>query len=172
MKVAIIYSTMQGHTKKISHHIGNILNEKAYDVDYINLDNMQDFDISDYDKIIIGASIRYGKFRKNLFSFINKYTNELNSMPSFLFTVNLVARKANKDSAETNVYTRKLLNKINWQPKDVAVFAGEVCWSKYSWWQTKIIQLIMVITKGPTDTSVDMEFTDWNNVTNFAAKID
>ena len=38
----------------------------------------------------------------------------------------------------------------------------------YNWWQTRIIQLIMKITGGSTDTSKDIEFTDWERVRSFA----
>ncbi|MNG25576.1 Protoporphyrinogen IX dehydrogenase [menaquinone] [compost metagenome] len=48
------------------------------------------------------------------------------------------------------------------------MFAGALRYSRYNWWQTRIIQLIMMITGGSTDTSQDIEFTDWEKVRAFA----
>ncbi len=63
---------------------------------------------------------------------------------------------------------KKFLRLSPWKPKTLGVFAGALRYSRYNWWQTRLIQLIMMITGGSTDTSQDIEFTDWEKVRAFA----
>ena len=66
-KSIIVFSSVDGHTREICEYIANYLDEN---IDVISLDELPD--LEKYQKIIIGASIRYGKYRKNLFDFIKK----------------------------------------------------------------------------------------------------
>jgi menaquinone-dependent protoporphyrinogen oxidase len=49
----------------------------------------------------------------------------------------------------------------------LAIFAGKVDYPKYTFWERLMIQLIMLMTKGPTDPKAIVEFTDWQQVENF-----
>ncbi len=169
MKALLLTASTDGQTEKIMRVLASDILYDDYDI--LDIHTNPKIDWQDYDMVVIGASIRYGHYHKNLYQFIKENAQQLNAMKSYFFGVNLVARKANKNTAETNSYTRKFLQKIEWKPQRVAVFAGACAWSKYNFWQTKIIQLIMVITKGPTDTGQDIEFTDWQNVTAFAKSL-
>ena len=64
-------------------------------------------DIAKFDRIIIGASIRYGKHKKELFDFIDLHLDELAKKDNAFFSVNVVARKPEKNTPETNPYMKK-----------------------------------------------------------------
>ena len=127
--------------------------------------------IEDYDRIIIGASIRYVKYRESLFDFIDKNKNTIDTKKNAFFSVNVVARKKEKNKPETNPYVSKFLNNTNWIPKKIGVFAGKIDYPKYKLLDKYAIKFIMRITKGPTDTSKTYEFTDWDMVIEFARNI-
>ena len=95
----------------------------------------------------------------------------LESKPNAFFSVNIVARKPEKNRPETNPYIRKFKKKSSWQPKELAVFAGKIDYQKCSFWDRHIIRLIMWITKGPTHPTTVAEFTDWAEVEVFARRI-
>ena len=82
--------------------------------------------------------------------------------------VNLTARKPEKRSPQTNAYTRKFLLASPWQPKQCAVFAGALRYPRYRWFDRIMIQFIMRMTGGETDTSKEVEYTDWQQVDRFA----
>ena len=166
----IIYSSTDGHTKNICERIINSSNNKNV-IKIVSLDQAMKLDISKYDKIIIGASIRYGKHSGNLYKFIELNKETLNQKESTFFSVNVVARKPEKNSPDTNPYIRKFLKKSKWKPKKIAVFAGKVDYPKYGLFDKYIIKLIMFITKGPTDTSQSYEFTDWSKVDDFSKEL-
>ncbi|MFV0431874.1 MAG: menaquinone-dependent protoporphyrinogen IX dehydrogenase [Alphaproteobacteria bacterium] len=169
MKALLLTASTDGHSVKIMRLIASEMLCDNYDI--IDIHTNPQIDWQAYDMVVIGASIRYGHYHKNLYAFIETHHEALNNMPSYFFGINLVARKMGKNTPETNIYTKKLLQKIKWTPKKAAVFAGACSWSKYNFWQTKIIQFIMIMTKGPTDTSTDIEFTDWDQVRSFAKSL-
>ena len=162
-KILIIYSTTDGHTKKICNYISEKL-EQSFRSKIISLDKSENIDLTKYDLIIVGASIRYGKHKPELYSFIHRNLAQLNSIDSAFFSVNAVARKDNKSSANTNPYMLKFLKNTNWKPKNLAVFAGKIDYSKYKVLDKFMIRFIMWLTDGPTNISNVHEFTDWNRV--------
>jgi menaquinone-dependent protoporphyrinogen oxidase len=89
------------------------------------------------------------------------------SKPNAFFSVNIVARKPNKNTPQTNPYVRKLIRQISWRPRQLAVFAGMLDYPRYGFWDRQIIRFIMLLTRGPTDSSTVVEFTDWMQVEAF-----
>ncbi len=163
----IIYSSTDGHTKIICERIKNFLNDGNL-VELLSLEDAKKVDLSNFEKIIIGASIRYGKHSKELYKFINLNKNILDQKKSAFFSVNVVARKFEKNTAETNPYINKFLKISKWRPNKISVFAGKVDYPNYNFFDKYIIKFIMYITKGPTDTSQSYEFTDWSKVDDFS----
>ena len=163
----IIYSSIDGHTKSICKRIADFLKEGSI-AKFISLEEAITIDISKFNKIIIGASIRYGKHSKDLYKFINLNKNILDQKKCAFFSVNVVARKPEKNTAETNPYINKFLKISKWKPNKIRVFAGKVDYPNYNFIDKYIIKFIMFITNGPTDTSQSYEFTDWTKVDDFS----
>lgn len=166
----IIYSSTDGHTKTICKRIIDFLKDKDV-TKLVSLNDAKNLDLSEFNKIIIGASIRYGKHPKELYRFIELNRDILNEKESVFFSVNVVARKPEKDTPDNNPYIKKFLTISKWRPKKIGVFAGRVDYPNYNFFDKYIIKLIMFITKGPTDTSKSYEFTDWSKVEGFAKEI-
>ena len=166
----IIYSSTDGHTKTICERIINFSNDESK-TKMLSLSDAAKLDISAFDKIIIGASIRYGKHSKALYKFIELNKSILDKKDSIFFSVNVVARKPEKNTPGSNPYIKKFLKISKWSPKKIGVFAGKVDYPKYGLFDKYIIKLIMFITKGPTDTSQSFEFTDWSKVDDFAKEL-
>ena len=171
MKILIIYSSTDGHTKKICEVIKENLINKG-ELHLTSIENVSKTNVQFYDYIIIGASIRYGKHNRKVFDFIEKNLNIIEKKKNAFFSVNVVARKNEKNTPETNPYIKKFLSKTRWKPKKLGVFAGKVDYPNYSFLNKQIIRFIMFITKGPIDTSKSFEFTNWDNVKKFAQEID
>jgi menaquinone-dependent protoporphyrinogen oxidase len=166
-KSLITYSTVDGQTKNICEKIAEYASNS--DIDLLPISN--EIKLDDYKTIIIGASIRYGKYRKEVYSFIKKNKDILDNKENAFFSVNVVARKPEKSTPSTNPYLIKFLEKIEWVPKNLAVFAGKIEYPKYKFIDKFAIKFIMWITNGPTDTSQTYEFTDWKKVETFAKNL-
>ena len=165
-KIALLYSTVDGQTLKISKFIQQNLGEQKVDVQLFSIDEFKE-DILNFDVIVIGASIRYGVHNEKVIQFVNNNIAQLNQVKTAFFSVNLVARKPEKNTPETNPYVLKFFKNIQWKPTKVAVFAGKLDYKKYPFFDRIMIQFIMWITKGPTDKTVEIEYTNWQKVKEF-----
>ncbi len=170
-KILILYSTTDGHTRKIGNRLQQVIEELGHQVTLVSVNDESLVDLHTFDKIVIGASIRYGKHSPKITDFINRNKLLFDSKPNAFFSVNIVARKPEKNQPDTNPYLRKFLKQIAWQPREIAVFAGKLDYPKYSFFDRLMIRLIMFITKGPTDPKAVIEFTDWQQVESFGRVI-
>lgn len=103
--------------------------------------------------------------------FIARHQAALEARPNALFSVNVVARKPGKDVPEANPYLLKFLRRIAWKPQRLAVFAGKIDYPRYGALDRTMIRFIMWMTKGPTDPTSVVEFTDWSRVEAFGAQL-
>ncbi|MBP6122297.1 MULTISPECIES: menaquinone-dependent protoporphyrinogen IX dehydrogenase [Providencia] len=172
MSYLLLHSSTDGQTKKIILKMAEQLRSLGRECDIRDLNTDQSFNLSAYDKVMVGASIRYGHFNKKLLGFATSHQSQLNSMKTAFFAVNLTARKEGKNTAETNTYTRKFLEKCPWQPTLKSVFAGALYYPRYKWLDRTMIRLIMKMTDGPTDPNTEVEYTNWENVALFTTEFD
>ncbi|BDA58558.1 menaquinone-dependent protoporphyrinogen IX dehydrogenase [Shewanella xiamenensis] len=167
MQTLIIYSTIDGQTLEICRKIKTLAEQAGEQVPLVTLEQAEALSLVDFDKVLIGASIRYGKHRPELYQFVNRNHAVLSAKINGFFTVNVVARKPLKNTPETNPYMQKFLKLSLWQPQQLAVFAGKIDYPKYGLFDRTMIRFIMWMTKGPTDLKGTFEFTDWGKVEAF-----
>lgn len=167
----LIYSTHDGQTLKICQHLATTMQATGKTVRLASLAECDGLDLEKYATVVIGASIRYGHLNKALYRFIEQNKTILEQRENGFFCVNLTARKPDKNTPETNAYMKKFLELSPWQPQQQAVFAGALLYSQYGFFDKFMIRLIMKITGGETDTSKDIEYTDWQKVEAFANHI-
>ena len=159
----ILYSSIDGHTKHICEYIKEKLNGQK-EITITSMEKSEECDLSKFDEIIIGASVRYGYHRKNVYEFISSNKELLENKKTVFFSLNLTARKPEKNTPETNPYIIKFLKKMEWEPTIKAVFAGRLDYPNLDCANKLAILFIMVITNGPKDISKVYELTDWKKV--------
>ena len=170
LKTGLIYSSVDGQTLKICNLLKEVLEQNNQKIELFSIDEFNE-DVSQYDRVIIGASIRYGIHNKNITEFINTHKNQLDSIRTAFFSVNLVARKPEKSAPDTNPYVIKFFKTIDWDPNMVEVFAGKLDYKKYPFFDRVMIQFIMWMTKGPTNTNTEIEYTNWDKVAAFGIQL-
>ncbi len=170
-KLLILYSTVDGHTKNICEYINKKLKNKR-NISIYSMEDSIKLNLNQFDEIVIGASVRYGYHRKNVYEFIIKNKLTLENKKTVFFSLNLTARKPEKNTADTNPYVYKFLKKMNWEPTIKDVFAGKLDYPNLDTLNKLAILFIMIITNGPKDTSKKYELTDWKRVDNLINKIE
>lgn len=170
-RILIVYSTTDGHTLKICRRLRQVVEPSGATVDIVSVADADGVDLGAYDKIVVGASIRYGRHSKAIHDFIDARAEQLAAKPNAFFSVNIVARKPDKNRPETNPYLRRFLARIRWRPRLLAVFAGKLDYPRYRFLDRLMIRFIMLITRGPTDPHAVIEFTDWNEVDAFGRRV-
>ncbi|EGA70952.1 protoporphyrinogen oxidase [Vibrio sinaloensis DSM 21326] len=169
-KALFLYSSREGQTKKILHYIEEQLAD--FECELLDLHDVEEIDFGQYERVLIGASIRYGHLNKKLYQFIEKNLSQLQQHKVAFFCVNLTARKEEqgKDTPEGSAYIRTFLKKSPWQPKLIGVFAGALYYPRYGLFDKMMIKLIMTMTGGETDTTKEVEYTNWEKVALFSKK--
>ncbi|MDB4159004.1 menaquinone-dependent protoporphyrinogen IX dehydrogenase [Gammaproteobacteria bacterium] len=167
MQNLIIYSTTDGQTISIAEKIGEVLENSKV----ISIADAETLNLNDFETIVIGASIRYGKHKHEVYKFIKDNLEILDAKKNAFFSVNVVARKPEKNTPDTNPYMQKFLELSKWSPKNLSVFAGKIDYPQYKFVDKQMIRFIMWMTKGPTDINGTFEFTDWKKVESFAEEL-
>jgi menaquinone-dependent protoporphyrinogen oxidase len=170
-RILIAYSTVDGHTLKICSRLKQSLERIGHAAMLVEIGQEISVDPASFDQIVVGASIRYGKYRPAVYTFIEAHRGALEQKPSAFFSVNVVARKRGKDTPESNPYIKAFRRKTTWVPGEVAVFAGKLDYPRYGFLDRQVIRFIMWLTDGPTDPGTCIEFTDWQAVERFAQRV-
>ncbi len=169
-KTVILYSSVDGQTLKICNKIKEVYDQNKRSVALVSIDDFTG-NVTDYDLLVLGASIRYGVHGEKVIDFINNKKKELETIKTAFFSVNLVARKPEKNQPDSNPYVIKFFKSIDWNPNLVEVFAGKLDYKKYPFFDRIMIQFIMWMTKGPTNTDAEIEYTNWERVDHFAIRL-
>jgi menaquinone-dependent protoporphyrinogen oxidase len=165
--VLLLYSTTDGQTLAISRRLSEVIESHGHAVYLVDIDQEPDPDLSAFDRVLLGARIRYGHHTPQVHEFVRRHKVLLDAKPCGFFSVCVVARKPNRNTPETNPYMQKFLKRTGWRPDHLAVFAGRVDYPRYGVLDRTMIRLIMWLTHGPTDPHATVEFTDWSAVDAF-----
>jgi menaquinone-dependent protoporphyrinogen oxidase len=94
--ILILYSTTDGHTLEICQRLKSLSEQAQHEVSLVSINESAEVELRSFDKIVIGASIRYGKHNPLVAEFIRKNQPLLESKPSAFFSVNVVARREDR----------------------------------------------------------------------------
>lgn len=166
--ILIVYYSRGGHTAKIAQAMADHIRQQGHGCDLFKIGERNDIDWDKYDAVALGACVLYGSYDKSVFAFANRYRQQLEAKANSFFSVNVVARNPEKRIPENNKYLQKFIELSSWKPKDVKVIAGKVDYPSWRWYDRWMIQLIMKMTKGPTDPKAVIDYTDWQDVQVYA----
>lgn len=169
MRILILFSSRFGQTHKIASRLAEQFTASDAQttlIDFADLDHTT-IHLADFDKILIGASIRYGHYAPVVKRWTDDHADALNRLPSAFFSVSILATKPHKSTPETHSYTRKFLQRSRWQPRLVGIFAGELAYAKYHWLDRYMMKLVMTLNGGENRLDAHIEFTDWTQVRAF-----
>lgn len=172
MDYLILYASREGQTRKIAEAICAQWRAAGADAGLLSIEDPRAQECLLAARcVVIGASIHYGHLPQAFYRFVAQHRAALLERRNAFFCVNLTARKPGKDSPEGSVYMRTFRKRSPWQPERLAVFAGALRYPAYAWYDRLVIRFIMWITGGPTDPSVEVEYTDWDKVRAFAGSL-
>lgn len=167
--VMVLYQSRNGHTARVARAVAESIVAAGGRADRMDLveAEREGLDWSAYDVIALGAPVLYGSYDRRVFEFVAAHKAMLDAKPNSFFNVSVVARVPAKATVEGNRYMQKFLQRSPWKPKDLKVVAGKVDYPRWPWHERKMIQLIMKMTKGPTDPAAVIDYTDWNDVAKY-----
>lgn len=171
--IQVFVATCDGYAERIARALSESLSRKSLESELVLLDTSSaSAKINlEAEVIVLVAAVRYGKHLPVTDDFLSQYARLTNAPSLALASVNLVARKPGRQSAETNPYLRKLISQYDLTPAVATAFAGRLCYPQYNWRDRQIIRLIMFLTGGNADGHSIIEYTNWEQVGDFASSV-
>lgn len=166
----IFYASRDGQARRIAERLAARFAERALVVVPQDLAGKPVPDGRD-GIVVVVAAVRYGKHLPEAERFLGLYSRLAVPPPLVLLSVNLTARKPERRTAEESTYLRKTIRKHALKPVLARALAGRLDYARYKWFDRQMIRFIMKLTGGPTDPSVCIEYTDWNEVDALAKRI-
>lgn len=168
-RLAVIYTTREGHTTKVAEHIAARLRDAdGHTVEVFSVDAAP-HRIAEFDAIAIGGSVHFGHYESDLVEFVKRHRDELTARPSAFFSVSGSAgSEVEPYASESAGYASEFIDITGWNPDVVGIFAGAIKYTRYGFIKKRVMRRIAKREGEPTDMSRDHELTDWDDVDAFA----
>ena len=168
--ILITYGTGEGQTKNVAEYIGAVLKEQGVDVTTTHVSEASDIAVSEFDGVLIGASVNNRTHQPEVLAFVERYNQALADRPSGFFQLSLASAFPSKWAREGEAdYVEKLTETTGWYPDRVGLFAGALKYTQYDFKMRWLFKLAALAFGLDTDTSRDYEYTDWDDVERFAS---
>ena len=166
-KIAIVYASKQGHTRKIAAYMAGKLQERGFSTQLIDAASEGPLP-STVDAVIAGSPVYAGKFRSTLLRWVHAHHAELARLPFGLFSVTLNAADQHLSAPPHDQrLLRELISACGIVPGHLASIAGALKYREYSWPVRRMMRNIAEKAGGDLDTSRDYEYTNWAYVDAF-----
>jgi menaquinone-dependent protoporphyrinogen oxidase len=167
-KILVVYGTTEGQAARVAERIAEVLRGRGHGVTVLDVRNADDTVLAAYDAAVVGASIHMGKHDKRVVEYIRKNRDTLAGMPAAFFSVSLAAIG---DTSEAQGYVRELEQETDWTPDVVALVGGALPYTHYGFLKRRMMRRIVSSKPGAlsTDMTRDHVYTDWSQVSHFAA---
>lgn len=167
MKTLIAFASRYGQTQKIAATLRQQLVDVGLDCQLTpcrELLGQRDLLISS-SAVILGSPIYYGAIDRDLEQFVSRYHEQLNVVPSALFTVCFGASSTKQtDQATAQDSIARFLQRTGWQPRLQRTFAGALRYSQYGWFKKRLVYWIAKRGGLVSRLDQDLELTDWEQV--------
>ena len=166
--ILIAYSTTEGQTRKIADFMAEALQDAGHRVELVDTGSAQAAQVQPvYAAAILGGSIHAGHHAGSLARFIRDNA-WLETVPTAFFSVSLTAARDDEASRrETARMLDELLARTGLKPQRSCRIAGALRYSRYGSLKRLLMRRIAGRAGGNTDTSRDIEYTNWKLIRRF-----
>jgi menaquinone-dependent protoporphyrinogen oxidase len=170
--ILTVFGTGEGQTAKIATSITEEFSARGHEATTVNVTEIgPDLDLEDYDAVLVGASVHYGRQQKSVRKWVSANSDVLVTKPNGFFQVSGASGAENDEAvAEATGYVDKFVDATNWVPDRIGLFGGALRFSEYGFLKRALLKFIVRNQEFQTDDSGDVELTDWESVVSFAGE--
>ena len=169
-RMLVVYGTTDGQTRKVALHLGIALRHAGVDADVI-MASPTAAGPEGYAGVIVAASLIAGKYQRNVRAWLSRHAPALRGKPTAFVSVCMMVRDTSTEAQRRlHGIMRDFVDSCGWMPSHLKPVAGALAYTRYGWLKRWLVKKMAARTGGPTDTSRDHEFTDWNDLRAFAEK--
>lgn len=169
-RMLVLYGTTDGQTRKVALHLGIALRHAGVDADVI-MASPTAAGPEGYAGVIVAASLIAGKYQRNVRAWLSRHAPALRGKPTAFVSVCMMVRDTRPETQRRlQGIMRDFVDSCGWMPSHLKPVAGALAYTRYGWLKRWLVKNMAARTGGPTDTTRDHEFTDWDDVRAFAEK--
>jgi menaquinone-dependent protoporphyrinogen oxidase len=135
MKTLLVYGTRYGATASTSEEIANVLRGESFDVKVVNAKEEKIKDISQFDLVIVGSGMQFGRWTGEAEDILKRFQQELAQKKVALFISTMKTVTEREGKTEELAKTRKMeledkVAKYSLQPISLGFFGGVLDFNK------------------------------------------
>jgi menaquinone-dependent protoporphyrinogen oxidase len=165
--VPVFYATIDGQTRRIAECVASTLREEGLTSQLIEIgsEDAERFDWTRARAVFVGAPLHHGRHPKAAAAFVHRHVETLNARPCAFFSVSLGCGFGTAPEVEAaRAQARSFMKDANWRPDLHACFGGILAYRRYGVFKRMMMRRMSRKAGGPTDTTRNHDFTDWNDV--------
>jgi len=168
--ILIVYGTTDGHTRKIAQVLAENLRARRCSVDIVDAaGSLWRLSPESYDGVVVAASVHIGDYQRAVARWVRMYAPLLNGMPTAFLSVCLAVLERRTEARQEIVrIMNRFIARCGWRPTTTKLVAGALPYTRYGWLKRRMMKRIVAKAGGDTDTTRDFEYTDWNDLREFA----
>lgn len=162
MRLAIIYATIEGQTRRIAAHVAERARAAGHAVSVAEANDEAAVRqaLADAEAGILAAPIHAGQYPTPFVHLAEAERAWLAARPTAFVSVTLAIIGEPEERAEAEAYAARLAERTGWTPGRVHHAAGALRYSEYDFFKRWIMR--MIARRHGYDTGErDREFTDW-----------
>jgi len=123
-----------------------------------------------FDAVIVAASVHARGYQRSVRKWARTHAETLNNMQTAFVSVCLgVLQHDPKVDRDLDSIVQTFLASTGWKPSRTKIVAGAVKYTRYGFLKRWAMRRIVAKAGGDIDTSRDYEYTDWQDLRQFAA---
>ena len=169
-RILVVYGTTEGHTAKVAGALAEALHRTGGVVDVMAADDPASSVPDGYDAVVVAASVHAGRYQRPVEKWVKAHAAALARKPTAFVSVCLgVLQHDPTVQRDLQAIVDRFIAVTGWRPAVVKFVAGALPYTRYGWVRRALMKHIVAKAGGDTDTGRDYEYTDWNDLSLFAA---
>ncbi len=168
----IFYATSEGQTARIADAIAQHLSAAGHPASAVDITapEAKAWSVEAVPLLILGASVHAGAHSRAAERFVKRHLGQVSDSRCAFFSVSMSA-SSSESRAQADENLARFLTRCDWNPVLTQCIAGRLAYTKYGWIKRRFMRRIAENMNAPTDTAQDHEFTDWEQVRDFADRL-
>lgn len=173
MKILALYGSRFGQAEAVLRRIVGTLEGSGHSVTMMRADTIPPgLSVQGFGGVVVAASIIMGRYQRYVRRWVAAHADSLNARPGAFISVNGTPPEPTAEwRTAANRYVSHFVDETGWRPRWIATFAGALRYSRYGPVTRWIMKRIAASQGGPTDTSRDYDFTDWEAVDRLGSEL-
>ncbi len=165
MKIAVIYASTEGQTRKIALRAMSTLQHEDHSVALIHANDAGALELSEFEAALLAGSVHLGKHQPELVDFAKDHASALNAMPTMFLSVSLAAASDDEtDLADLGTYGDRFVSETGWKPGRIKYVAGAFKFTEYDFFKYWAMRWIKARNDPSTSSDESYEYTDWDDL--------